>query len=189
MKTNTKKTLPAILLLMAAILACNLPVSGLKPAVQKIPVSDQAAQSLESTVTSNLENATSSQPVVITLSEEQITSYLAKYLRENTEFQLTDPQVHLRNGRAEIDGKYQQGVLSANITLIVAVTVDENGNPKATITSADFGPIPAPTNMLDTLSATINESLTGSLGPSVTGIKISSIQISDGLITISGTRQ
>lgn len=189
MKKITIKTIPAILLLMAAVLACNLPVSGSKSAVQKIPVSDQAARSLESTVTNDLENSAPSQPVVITLSEEQITSYLAKYLRENTQLQVTDPQVHLRNGRIEMNGKYQQGVLSANIKLIITVSVDENGNPKAIISSADFGPIPAPTNILDTLSATINESLTGSLGPSLTGIKINTLQISDGMITISGVRQ
>jgi uncharacterized protein YpmS len=189
MKKTNLRIIPALLLLMAAILACNLPVSGIKPASQKIPVSDQAAQSLESTVTSNLENASPSQPVVITLSEEQITSYMAKYLRENKQFPVTDPQVHLRNGQVEIDGKYQQGVLTANIKLIVNVALDDQGNPKATITSADFGPIPAPTNMLDTLSATINEALMGNLGPSVIGLKISSIQVSDGTITISGTRQ
>jgi hypothetical protein len=67
--------------------------------------------------------------------------------------------------------------------------IDKNGQPKLNLVSADFGPLPAPAGLLDSLSSVLNEAYTGSIGPYVTGFKIESIYIGDGMITITGKKE
>jgi hypothetical protein len=64
--------------------------------------------------------------------------------------------------------------------------VDESGQPKIEIASADFGPFPAPNGLKEALTAAIKEAFTGSLGPVATGLRIETISIADGVMTITG---
>jgi hypothetical protein len=99
---------------------------------------------------------------------------------------ITNPQVYLRDGQMQIYGKTQQGIFAANIGIIVSVGVDEAGQPKIEIVSADFGPFPAPEGLKDAISAIIREAYTGSLGPVATGLRIETIVIANGVMTITG---
>ena len=65
-------------------------------------------------------------------------------------------------------------------------SVDENGQPKVEIASADFGPLPAPEGLRDAVAAMVREAYMGSLGPVATGLRIETIAIADGVMTISG---
>jgi hypothetical protein len=53
--------------------------------------------------------------------------------------------------------------------------------------SADFGPLPVPTALLDTVSSTITEAFTGNIGSTATGLKIKGVTIADGQMTITAT--
>ena len=86
----------------------------------------------------------------------------------------------------QIFGKTQQGMFTANIGIIVSVGVDENGKPKIEIISADFGPFPAPEGINNAISAMIEEAYVGSVGPVATGLRIQTISIANGIMTISG---
>jgi len=66
------------------------------------------------------------------------------------------------------------------------MTVDETGKPKIEIVSADFGPLPAPNGLKEAISSMIQEAYTGSLGPVATGLRIQTISIADGILTIVG---
>jgi hypothetical protein len=130
--------------------------------------------------------------VTLNFTEEQITSYVAARFQSDTNLQqdnkplITDPQVYLRDGQMQIYGKTQQGMFTANIGIIVSVGVDENGQPKIDIVSADFGPLPAPKGLTNAIAAMVREAYTGSLGPVATGLRIETITIADGIMTISG---
>jgi hypothetical protein len=99
---------------------------------------------------------------------------------------ITDPQVYLRDGQMKIYGKTQQGIFTANVGVIVNVGVDEAGKPKIEISSADFGPFPVPDGIKEAMAGMISEAYTGSLGPVATGLRIESILIADGNLTIAG---
>src|SRR5512142_2213980 len=99
---------------------------------------------------------------------------------------ITDTQVYFRNGQMQIYGKTQEGIFAANIGIIVKVGVDANGQPLIEITSADFGPFPAPEGLKNALTAMIKEAYTGSIGPVATGLRIESISIANGVMTITG---
>ena len=130
--------------------------------------------------------------VTIRITEPQITSLLALRLQTDPNLQqdqkpfITDPQVYLRDGQMQIFGKTQQGMFTANIGIIVTMGVNENGKPTITITSADFGPLPAPDGLKEAISAMIDEAYTGSVGPVATGLRIQSIAIADGIMVIFG---
>lgn len=191
-----RKTLSLPLLLLALILAslaCTVFVGGPDYSDRTpIPVSAEAADSLQEGIKKSFEAGLSTGVVTITINETQITSVLALRLQSDQNLQpdkkplMTDPQVYLRDGQMQIFGKTQQGMLTANIGIIVTMGVDSNGQPTIEITSADFGPFPAPDGIKDIISALIKEAYTGSVGPVATGLRIEAITIADGVMTITG---
>jgi len=131
--------------------------------------------------------------VTLNITEPQITSYLAQRLQNDQSLQQTDntplitePQVYLRDGQMQIYGKTKQGMFTANIGVIIKMGVDAAGQTTIEIVSADFGPFPAPEGLKDALTAMVKEAYTGALGPVATGLRIETISIASGVMTITG---
>lgn len=192
MKKNPSFPLFLVTLILAS-LACTVNVGGPDYSDRPtIPVSNEAAQSLREEIRRAFEAGAASGEVTININESQITSVLALRLQTDQNLQqderplISDPQVYLRDGQMQIFGKTRQGMFAANIGVIVAVGVDANGSPKIEIVSADFGPFPAPEGINNAISALIQEAYTGSIGPVATGLRIQSISIANGLMTITG---
>ena len=179
--------------LILSTIACTVFVGGPDYSDRApIPVSIDAAESLKDEIKRAFEAGAATGEVTINITETQITSVLAIRLQTDQNLQqdskplITDPQVYLRDGQMQIFGKTQQGMFAANIGIIVAVGVDENARPKIEILSADFGPLPAPEGLNTAISAMIQEAYTGSIGPVATGLRIQTILIADGMMTING---
>lgn len=191
-----KKKQPLLLFLITLILtslACTVFVGGPDYSDRApIAVSNEAAESLKEEIKRAFEAGAATGEVTINITETQITSVLALRLQTDPNMQqdskplITDPQVYLRDGQMQIFGKTQQGMFAANIGIIVSVGVDENSKPKIEIISADFGPLPAPEGLNNAISAMIDEAYTGSVGPVATGLRIQTISISNGVMTITG---
>jgi len=182
-----------LFVLILASLACTVNVGGPDYSDRPtIPVSAEAAQSLREEIRRAFEAGLVSGQVIINITEPQITSVLAQRLQSDQNLQqdenplITEPQVYLRDGQMQIFGKTRQGIFAANIGIIVAVGVDEVGQPKIEIISADFGPFPAPEGINNAVSALIREAYTGSIGPVATGLRIETISIGNGIMTITG---
>lgn len=157
-----------------------------------IPVSTEAAETLKDQIRRAFEAGAASGQVTIQITESQMTSLLAQRFQSDPSLQqdqkpfITDPQVYLRDGQMQVFAKTQQGIFTANISIVLTVTLDENAKPKIEITSANFGPLPIPEGLTDTISAMIEEAYTGAIGPAATGLRIQSITIADGVMTITG---
>src|SRR5512143_1687351 len=183
-----------LLVLVLTSLACTVFVGGPDYSnLPQIPVSSQAADSIKEELKRAAEAGAQTGVVTINLTEPQITSYLAQRMQTDPSLQqsdkkplITDPQVYLRDGQMQIYGKTQQGIFTANIGIIVQVGVDASGQPLIEIISADFGPFDAPEGLKNSLTAMIKEAYTGSLGPVATGLRIESISIANGVMTITG---
>ncbi len=183
-----------LLVLVLTSLACTIFVGGPDySSLPPIPVSAEAAESIKEELKRAAEAGAETGVITINLTEPQITSYLAARMQTDPSLQqsdkkplITDPQVYLRDGQMQIYGKTQEGIFAANIGIIVQVGVDANGQPLIEITSADFGPFPAPEGLKDAITAMVREAYTGSLGPVATGLRIESISIADGIMTITG---
>lgn len=191
----TKYAYPILFItLILTSLACTIFVGGPDTSnLPPIPVSADAAESIKEEMKRAFEAGLATGVVTFNLTEPQITSYLALRLQTDQALQqtdktplITDPQVYLRDGQMQIYGKTQQGIFAANIGIIVSVGVDEAGQPKIEIVSADFGPFPAPEGLKDAITAVIREAYTGSLGPVATGLRIQTIVLANGIMTITG---
>ena len=189
-----KFALPIFLItLLLTSLACTIFVGGPDTSnLTPVPSSPLDADALKEQIKKAFEDGATTGIVSFTITEAQLTSVLAQRLQSDPNLQtekkpiITDPQVYLRDGQMKIYGKTQQGIFTANIGIIVNVGVDEAGKPKIEITSADFGPFPVPDGIKEAMTAMISEAYTGSLGPVATGLRIESIVIADGVMTIAG---
>jgi urease alpha subunit len=127
--------------------------------------------------------------LTLSINETQLTSLLAARLDEQTDPFISNPQVYLRDGQIQVYGKAKRGDVEANVRIILSVTLDAQGKPVVTVASADFGPVPAPDGLNQTISAFVDEMLTGSLGPMATGLRLETINIADGVMTLTGKAQ
>ena len=182
-----------LLLLVLTALACNINVGGPDySSLPPVPISTEYAQSIKDEVQRAFEEGAQTGEITLNLTEQQITSYLASRLQSDPSLQqdnqplITEPQVYLRDGQMQIYGKTQRSMFNANIGIIVSVGVDAEGQPDIEIVSADFGPLPAPEGLKDTIEAMVREAYTGSLGPVATGLRIETITIANGIMTVTG---
>jgi hypothetical protein len=182
-----------LLLLVLTSLACTINVGGPDySSLPPIPVSGEAAESIKEELRRAIEASVQTGVITVNLTEPQITSYLAVRMQTDPNLQqdqkpiITNPQVYLRDGQMQIYGKTQQGMFTANIGIIVNMGVDANGQPQIEVVSADFGPFPAPDGLKDAITAMVREAYTGSLGPVATGLRIETISIANGVMTVTG---
>lgn len=194
MKRRNCIVLCYLLAISATSLACTIFVGGPDyPNLEPIPVSAEAAQSLRDSIAQSIESGMQTGTVAITVTETQITSYLALQLQSNPSLQqenqqpfFDEPQVYLRDGQMKIFGKTRQGMFTANMGIILNVGIDELGKPKIEVVSADFGPFPVPEGMNEAVTLFIEEAFTGSFGPVATGLRIETINIANGIMSLGG---
>jgi hypothetical protein len=171
---------------LAITLACTIFVGGPDYPQPPIPISAEAVTSLQEQIKAAVEAGAVSGVVTLQMNETQLTSYLAYKNINNPNALFTDPQVYLRDGQMRIYGKTQQGNFTANIGIVLAVGLSAEGRPELQLTSADFGPFPLPEGLNKAITAIIEEAYTGALGPVATGFRITSITITDGVMTVVG---
>jgi len=184
-----KKKLPlffALISLVLATLACSMNIGGPDYPESEIPISQQAVESMKSQFKNAIEAGATGNTVILTVTEAQITSLIALKLESQSDPFFTEPQVRLRNGKMTIYGKATQGYFWATVKIVVAVGVDEQGQPDIKIESADFGPFPVPSGFSNVFAATIEEAYTGAVGPVATGFRIEQIGIQDGFMVMAG---
>lgn len=186
MKPARLFTLLALLSLTGASLACSVFVGGPDYPASPIPVSTEAIGSLEEQIRAAETAAAENGILALSVTETQVTSLLAEKLAAQPEPFMTEPQVFLRNGEIQVYGKVKQGSLEANIRIVLSASISAEGKPVITVNSVDFGPFPAPSGLNNTISAAIDEALTGALGPAVTGLRLETITIADGVMTLAG---
>lgn len=182
-----------LLTLILTSLACTMFVGGPDySTLPTVPVSTEASQSIQDEIQRAFQEGMTTGTITLNFTEPQLTSLIASRLQTDPSLQqdnqplITDPQVYLRDGQMQIYGKTQRSMFAANIGIIISVGVDEEGQPKIDIVSADFGPLPAPEGLRDTIEAMVREAYTGSLGPVATGLRIETITIANGIMTVSG---
>ena len=167
-------------------IACTMFIGGPSYPETTIPVSTESISELNQQVQAAETEAAASGIITLTVTESQITSLLVSKLEAEPNPIIYNPQVFLQNGEIQVYGQAVMGTMKANIRVILTVTLDPDGTPILSISSADFGPLPAPDILKNQFSSFIDQAFTGSLGPAVTGIRIENITIANGLMTVSG---
>jgi hypothetical protein len=186
MKVRNKSLLTGLSVLLMAVMACTINVGGPAYPDQHIPVSTESAGELQSNLQAAVTAGAESGQVTLVVTEPQLTSYLAAQLQAQAQPLLTNPQVYLRNGQIQIYGTATQGYFQANILIVVTAGVDPQGQVLIDISTADFGPMPVPAGLKDTVTAAIQEAYTGAIGPAAIGFRLESITVANGSMTIVG---
>jgi hypothetical protein len=182
--------LAAMVALVVASLGCVINLGGPELPPETIPASPDAAVQLKEQFRAALENARNSDgSVTFTMTEAQLTSLLASRLEEEPDPFLTEPQVFLREGQMRIYGKANRGLFAATVGIVVSAGIDDQGKPTLTVASADFGPLPAPEGLINTLTDFVTEAYTSALGPVATGFRLEQLDIANGNLTLTGQVQ
>ncbi len=177
--------LPIIALsLGAASLACRLNLGGPERLPSPPEPSTAAATEIAQSWTNALAGALVTGQLKVILTEEQLTSALAARLAGDENPVLQSPTVYLRDGTIQIYGLAQEGPIEATVRLVITPVLDSQGRLGFDLTSADFGPFPAPEGLRASLSGMLSELLAGPMGTLATGIRITTVAITNGELAI-----
>lgn len=186
MKTQ-KHPLLFIVSLIAMSLACSIDVGGPEYPAQTVPSSPADAQTMRDMIQQAIVTGAETGVITLQITESQLTAFIAEKIALQTDPPFTDPQILLRNGQMQLYGKINQGWFTANMLIVMDVTIDPvTGQPVILISSADFGPFPAPEGLNNAISSVIDEAFTGSFGPVASGFRLETITIADGIMTVTG---
>ncbi|NIS81526.1 MAG: hypothetical protein GTO14_15290 [Anaerolineales bacterium] len=184
--TNRNSIAIVAIFVLLSILACQFDLGGPAPPGEPISTQPEAAQTLIQMWQAAIIDAATTGRVLVLLNETQLTSLLAQRMEANENPALLEPQVFLRHDAIQIYGITERGAFKASILLGITPVIDAEGELTLDLTIADFGPIPAPSALKDTVSAILTEAFTGTIGPLATGIRLTTIAISDGEMAIVG---
>lgn len=185
---HNRKLLLAVAALIFASLACNLLRGDESTPVptETAPAATEEIQLTQAPLLPTSPAAAQSNQFTLEMDENQMTSLVASQLQNQTDPQINDPQVRLRNGQIEFEANVNQSGLSLPLRLAVAVTVDEQGKPDYEVTSANLGPLPLPESILEQFSKQLDVALADQLTVDGKDLILESITIQDGLMTASG---
>lgn len=178
----------AALGLAALACTCGVPrLSGPAPSAT-VPVSQEAARRVNTKLEQAAAQAKTTGQYKITLTESEVTSYLAAQIqqqqKQGTTVPLTNPQIKFTQSQVWVYGTFQSGTSQIN-GLVVVLPQVQNGKLTIKIVRADFGAVPVPGPLLDQLNQQIQAELDSqSLQPQ--NITLTGITIREGEIGVTG---
>lgn len=151
-----------------------------------ITVSDQAGLEAKTMV----ENSVPQPGILtsITITEQQITSWLAMEMKNNPDLPLNDVQVYLRDGSIQLWGMVNKGDNSTSALVTGEIRIDENKKPYFNIESVQVGQQVIPDLLVSQMESWINQLMLENIEKQLPGLQLMNVKVTSGLITISGMR-
>ncbi len=177
---NRLKVLPIILFVFVLTsLACNLSFGDQGTPVAVNPINTEAVGEVFTEPPQNDE-------IEIVLTESQLTSLLSSELAERAGDQITNLQVFLRDGQIQIFGDLNSEEISAQVKVIVAVSVDPAGRPVLNVVSSSIGPFPVPGELISEVEVRINKAFQEEIQSMAPNMHVERIIIENGMMRIIG---
>ncbi|NJN79898.1 MAG: hypothetical protein HC797_05170 [Anaerolineales bacterium] len=124
----------------------------------------------------------------ITITEQQVTSWLVMEMSHSPDLPLSDVQVYLRNGQVQIWGMVT-GIADSTSALIVGeISIDGNQQPYFEIESMQIGQQVVPSFLLAQMESWMNQMLAENINEQLPGLALMNVNVVNGLITVSGMR-
>lgn len=175
-----------LLAIASTTLACSIFMGGPEFPKPPVPAPTDAFQTLQSDIEAGLSNSLTEGTLRLTITQEQLTAFVANRLSSPAEPLLTDAQVVLRDGEMILFGRARASIFEANMAVTAVFSIDEDGRPRIMISHAELGPMPMPEVLRDVIAVALDEALTGSIGPVALGFRLESIDIANGAMTLTG---
>lgn len=123
-----------------------------------------------------------------TITEEQVTSWLAMEMKNSRDLPLSDVQVYLRDGKIQVWGMVNGSSGSTSALIVGTISIDGNAQPYFEIESLQIGQQNVPDILLSQAETWLNQMLAEQINAQVPGLRLMNINVTNGLITISGMR-
>lgn len=124
----------------------------------------------------------------VTLTEQEITSWLALEMKNSPDLPLSDVQVYLRDGSVQVWGMVAGSENSTSVLLVGELMVNESQQPTLKLESAQIGQQVIPNILIAQIETWLNQALTDAINTNTPGLKLVSAKVTSGLVTVSGTR-
>lgn len=187
MSTPIRLAWIALIALVITSLACNFGLSAPQPERTPAPLSTEALQEMEQNLSETLEEAQQTGDLTLTLTEGQVTSYLAERLAQEPDSPLSEPLVLFQENQIEVYGKVKSGPVSGSVQIVLTVSVDANGSPDVEIISANLGAIPLPQFVLDQITTMIDDLIQENMAS--LKAQLVDIQVTTGLMILTARLQ
>lgn len=152
----------------------------------EIIVSEQAGLEAKAIIENSLPQPGSLKSITIT--EQQITSWLAMEMRETPDLPLSNVQVFLRNGKVQIWGMVSGDEKSTSALVVGEIKINSNQQPYFEVESMQIGQQVVPNFLLGQMEKWVNEILIESINEQLPGLRLMNVNVVNGLITVSGMR-
>jgi tetratricopeptide (TPR) repeat protein len=123
-----------------------------------------------------------------TLTERQLTSWLAMEMKNNPDLPLSDVQVFLRDDKIQIWGMVIGSTDSTSALIVGNLGIDLNKNPSITIESVQIGTRMIPGVLVSQMETWLNQMLAEEINQQAPGLQVMNINLTNGLVTVSGMR-
>ncbi len=187
--TFSAKFVIVLTLLVLTGLACGFGNSSEQfgPPGGPIPASQEASDRLKQNFHQALQEASGNHESQLRITNEEITSLVATELSQTGQIPVSDPQIWFTAGRIYMTSKVHIfGPLKFN-SLIVATAVVNNGQIVVKVQEAQMGAFGFPNRILESMTQTVNETLTGVLVGA--DLEITRLEILEGETFVLGTRR
>lgn len=124
----------------------------------------------------------------VTITEQQLTSWIAMELKNNPDLPLNEIQVYLRDSTVQIWGMVNGSEESTSALVVGELTVGANKYPYFKIVSMQIGQQVIPGLFVSQMEAWLNQALSEAINQHAPGLSLVSLKVTSGLITVSGTR-
>ncbi len=162
--------------LMVASIACNFSrrTANLTPTAEAIPPQ------------SFLPSSPDGGQILLVVDEEQLTALIAREIENQDNPPLQEPRIALKDGYMILTGKTQQGLLQADVELVMSISAGSLGGVDAELVSARVGSFSLPDRLLDELSMQMKSVFESKISPEIENVYIDTITIHDGEMIILG---
>jgi tetratricopeptide (TPR) repeat protein len=152
----------------------------------EIVVSEQSSMEAKSIIENALPQAGSLSSITIT--EGQVTSWLASEMKNSPDLPLSDVQVFLRNGQVQVWGMVNGSADSTSVLIVAEIKIDNNQQPYFVIESMQIGTQVVPDLLLGQMELWLNQMLIENINEQLPGLQMMNVNVVNGLITVSGMR-
>jgi len=150
----------------------------------QIPISQEASDRLKANFYQALQEAGSNHESQLRVTNEEITSLIAKELSETGRIPLGEPQVWFTGGRIYMTGGIKPFGPFKFDSIIVATAVVNEGQLVVEVQDAQMGIFDFPDAILESMAQTVNEALTSIL----IDLDITRLEILEGEMFVLGVR-
>lgn len=151
-------------------------------------ISTEEAQNLEDNVRDAAKQLDSNLPVVLVISESQLTSFVALRLEEQAITAVQDPQIFLRDGKVLANVTYNEGGAALKMSVDIKFLLND-GVISVMLEAIRLNGFSAPMALVNKAQIAITEQVQPALNEYLTkGMYVDSLVIADGTLTLTGKK-